>query len=78
MYIFIFVLFVIENPVSIMWRLIWDCTVCLCPTKGTSGLFGLKSLLASQNNEGTVISALLYRYMYALESASLPRSLDTV
>ena len=27
----------------IMWHLIWVCTVCLCPTKVTPGLLGLKS-----------------------------------
>ena len=28
-----------------MRRLIWDCTVSLCPTKGTPGLFGLRHVL---------------------------------
>ena len=26
----------------VLWRLIWVCTVCLCPTKMTLGLHGLK------------------------------------
>ena len=26
---------------SILWHLIWVCTVCLCPTKRTLGLYGL-------------------------------------
>ena len=25
----------------ILWHLIWVCTVCLCPTKRTLGLYGL-------------------------------------
>ena len=25
----------------ILWRLIWVCTVCLCPAKGTLGIYGL-------------------------------------
>ena len=25
----------------VLWRLIWICTVCLCPTKRTLGLYGL-------------------------------------
>ena len=27
----------------VLWRLIWVCTVCLCPTKMTLGLYGLTS-----------------------------------
>ena len=27
----------------ILWRLIWVCTVCLCPTKRTLGLYGLNT-----------------------------------
>ena len=26
---------------GILWRLIWVCAVCLCPTKRTVGLYGL-------------------------------------
>ena len=26
----------------ILWRLIWVCTICLCPTKRTLGIYGLK------------------------------------
>ena len=26
----------------ILWRLIWVCAVCLCPTKRMLGLYGLK------------------------------------
>ena len=26
----------------VLWRLIWFCTVCRCPTKRTLGLYGLK------------------------------------
>ena len=26
----------------ILWRLIWVCTVCLCPTKSAQGIYGLK------------------------------------
>ena len=29
----------------VLQHLIWDCTVCLCPTKRTLDLYGLKSLL---------------------------------
>ena len=34
----------VENLIQrhIMWRLIWICSVCLCPTKRTLGLCGLK------------------------------------
>ena len=30
----------------ILRRLIWVCTVCLCPKNGTPGLYGLNSLLS--------------------------------
>ena len=26
----------------ILWRLIWVCTICLCPTKRTLGIYKLK------------------------------------
>ena len=26
----------------ILWRLIWVCTICLCPTKRWLGIYGLK------------------------------------
>ena len=29
----------------ILWRLIWVCTICLCPTKRTPGIYGLKMQL---------------------------------
>ena len=29
----------------ILWRLIWVCTICLCPTKRTLGIYGLKMQL---------------------------------
>ena len=31
----------------VLWRLIWICAVCLCPTKRTLGLYGLIVLLSS-------------------------------
>ena len=33
-----------QTPHSV-WRLIWVCTVCLCPTKRTLGTYGLKMQL---------------------------------
>ena len=43
---FIFIIFLIEIPVSKQCRpwsdaLIWVCTICLCPKNGTPGLYGL-------------------------------------
>ena len=35
----------------ILWRLIWVCTVCLCPTKRTLGLYGLKILKNTADEE---------------------------
>ena len=52
---FIFILFLIEIPVSKQWRscvlrrLIWVCTVCLCPQNWTLGLYGLRSTLTHWN-----------------------------
>ena len=31
----------------VLWRLIWICAVCQCPTKRTLGLYGLIVLLSS-------------------------------
>ena len=33
-----------EDPdqTLILWRLIWVCTICLCPTKKALGIHGLK------------------------------------
>ena len=28
-----------------LWCLIWVCTICLCPTKRTLGIYGLKMQL---------------------------------
>ena len=33
----------------ILWNLIWFCTVCLCPTKRTLGLYRDKSIYAKWN-----------------------------
>ena len=45
MYFFIFILFEIEFPinncVAVLRRLIWVCTVCLCPFYGPLSLYGL-------------------------------------
>ena len=37
------VLQTVENLIirHVLWRLIWICTICLCPTKRTLGLYGL-------------------------------------
>ena len=51
MVFFIFIQIFIEHSVSKQWRmtppqfvpLIWDCTVCLGPTKRMLGLYGLSS-----------------------------------
>ena len=32
----------------VLWRLIWVCTVCLCPKNGTLGLYGLKNFNITQ------------------------------
>ena len=32
-----------EDPHRVLWRLIWVCTVCLCPKIGTLGYYGLIS-----------------------------------
>ena len=55
MVFFIFIQILKENSASKQWRpmigcrilrhLVWVCTVCLCPTKRTLGLYGLKSLV---------------------------------
>ena len=29
----------------VLWRLIWVCTVCLCPTERTLGQYGVKHLV---------------------------------
>ena len=40
-YVFICILFQIDIPVSILRRMIWVCTVCLCPKKWMLRLYGL-------------------------------------
>ena len=52
MVFFIFIQVLIENYAmkavetlirrGILWRLIWVCTICLCPTKRALGIYGLK------------------------------------
>ena len=33
----------------VLWHLIWVCIVCLCPKKGTPGIYGLIRLLRQQH-----------------------------
>ena len=46
----------------VLWRLIWVCTVCLCPTKRTLGLYGLKTNYAG----GKKLICNWYMYIYML------------
>ena len=47
-----FCLQTVENLIRrrILWRLIWFCTVCGCPSKRTLGLFGVMSLLTEKRD----------------------------
>ena len=71
--VFIFIIFLIEIPVRkqcrlrserrVQPRLIWVCTVCLCPKNGTLGLYGLgkacislnKTMQTKQQKESTMV-----------------------
>ena len=58
MVVFIFIQILREHSVNkleiltrrhLLWNLIWFCTVCLCPTKRTLGLYRDKSIYAKWN-----------------------------
>ena len=43
----------------VLWRLIWVCTVCLCPTERTLGIYGLSIVPKGKSQHKTVFGPAL-------------------
>ena len=59
-----------ESLISLR-RLIWVCPVCLCPTKRTLGLYGLKSLFKINTCKSTPILVVVEQTLVLVRSVKL-------